>query len=159
MAKEFADLDNTTLLRLWSRVMTELHDRGVVRSSNNPLGDYCEELVAAHYGVKPVGGSNAGFDLTTPEEVLVQVKSRRLTARRPHVGHFSVMHGFDEHSFDEVAAVVLNEDFTLREAWSVPWQACDRHKRWNKANQGWVLAYTRRFLADPDIRRLDLALT
>jgi hypothetical protein len=60
MGDEFADLDETALLRLWSRVMTELHDRRVVRSSNNPVGDYCEELVTAHYGVEPVGGSNAG---------------------------------------------------------------------------------------------------
>jgi hypothetical protein len=66
------------------------------------------------------------------------------------------MHGFDEHAFHQVAAVVLNEDLTLREAWTVPWEVYDRHKRWNKANKAWVLAYTREFLAGPGLLKLDL---
>lgn len=154
---EFEHLSNRELLQLWSRVMAELRERNVVRSSNNPVGDHCELLVAAHYGVKPVGGSNPGYDLIRDGGARVQVKGRRVHSKSPDVGHWSVMHGLDEHAFDEVVAVVLNEDYSVREAWTVPWEAAKRLGRWNKANKGWVLPYTKAFLSDPDVRPLDLA--
>jgi hypothetical protein len=47
----FGRLDDGALLGLWASLMAELNRRGVVRSDNNPIGDYCEFLVAAHYEV------------------------------------------------------------------------------------------------------------
>ncbi len=156
MGNEFDGLDDVQLLRLWARVMAELRERDIVRSSNSPLGDYCELLVAAHFGVKPVGGSNPGYDLITNDGVRVQVKSRRLTSRSPRVGHFSVMHKLDEHGFDDLIAVVLNEDFSVKEAWLVPWDAAKRLGRFNNANNGHVLPYTQAFLNAPDIVACDI---
>lgn len=155
---EFEHLSDGELLQLWSRLMAELRERKVVRSSNNPVGDHCELLVAARFKVSPVGGSNPGYDLIRDGNVKVQVKGRRVQSRAHQVGHWSVMHGLDEHAFDEVVAVVLDEDFSVREAWTVPWAAADRLKRWNKANKGWVLPYTRKFLNDPDVTPLELVV-
>jgi hypothetical protein len=154
---EFEDLSDSELLQLWARVMTELRDRQVIRSSNNPVGDYCELIVAAHFGVASIGGSNKGYDLVRSGDLRVQVKGRRVTATQS-VGHWSVMHQLVEHGFDEIAAVVLSDDFTVREAWTVPWEAANRLKRWNDANQGYVLPYTQAFLRDPDVTTLDLSL-
>jgi hypothetical protein len=154
---EFEDLSESELLQLWTRVMSELRDREVIRSSNNPVGDYCELLVAAHFGVTPIGGSNKGYDLIRSGSVRVQVKGRRVTPSQ-RVGHWSVMHQLVEHGFDEIVAVVLNDDFSVREAWTVSWEAANRLKRWNEANQGYVLPYTQAFLRDLDVNALDLSL-
>jgi hypothetical protein len=154
---EFEDLSDSELLQLWTRVMSDLRDREVIRSSNNPVGDYCELLVAAHFGVTPIGGSNKGYDLIRSRHVRVQVKGRRVTPSQ-RVGHWSVMHQLVEHGFDEIVAVVLNDDFSVREAWTMPWETANRLKRWNEANQGYVLPYTKAFLRDPDVTALDLNL-
>lgn len=159
MADEFQTLSDGRLLQLWARVMTELRGRGVIHSSNNPIGDYCELLVAARFGVAPIGGSNKGYDLVRDGDVRVQVKGRRVTAEAPKVGHWSVMHQLVEHGFDEVVAVVVNEDFSVREAWTVPWEAADRLKRWNNANNGYVLPYTQAFLNDRAVTPLDVRVS
>lgn len=150
------DLSDPELLQLWSRLMAELHARGVVRSSNNPVGDYCELLVATHFRVEPEANSNLGHDLVTPAGTRVQVKGRRITARSPAVGHFSAIRKLEEREFDEVVAVVLNEDFSVREALRASWDAVNRQKRWNKRLEAWVLPYTQAMLADPDIKPFEL---
>jgi hypothetical protein len=158
MSTEFEHLKDAELLQLWSRVMAELREREVVRSSNNPVGDYCELLVAAHYGVTLVSGSNRDYDLIRDGNVHVQVKGRRVTAQSPTIGHWSAMRGLGHHAFEEVAAVALNEDYSLLGAWTVPWAAADRLKRWNKRLQAHVLPYTKAFLEDPDVTPLELAV-
>src|SRR6266545_3260578 len=83
----FARLDDAELLRLWASLMTELNRREVIRSDNNPIGDYCEFLVAAHYGVTPEGNSNAGHDVTAPDGSKIQVNGRRIRpdGRKPQL--------------------------------------------------------------------------
>lgn len=53
--------------------------------------------------------------------------------------------------------MVLNEDYSVREAWTVPWEAAKRLGRWNKANQAYVLPYRKAFLNDPDVAPLELS--
>lgn len=122
--------------------MAELRAREVIRSSNNPVGDYCEELVADHFGVEPLAGSNRDYDLIRRDglrEVRVQVKGRRVTSKSPHIRHWSAMRGVDQHGFDEVVAVPLNEDFSLLGAWTMPWEAAKRLQKGNKRLQAHVL--------------------
>lgn len=58
-------------------------------------------------GVTLVPGSNPDFDLVRDDGTRVQVKGRRVTSNRPHIGHWSAMRGLEEHRFDEVVAVAL----------------------------------------------------
>jgi hypothetical protein len=139
--------------------MAELREREVIRSSNNPVGDYSEKLVADHFGVEPIAGSNRDYDLIRRDglrEVRVQVKGRRVTSKSPHIRHWSAMRGVDEHGFDEVVAVALNEDFSLLGAWTVPWEAAKRLQKENKRLQAHVLPYNKEFREDPDVRELEL---
>ena len=39
-------LDNKQLLEVYCALMSELRERGVVRSANNPVADYTETLVS-----------------------------------------------------------------------------------------------------------------
>jgi hypothetical protein len=56
--------------------------------------------------------------------------------------------------FDEFIGIVLNEDFSLPEAWSAPWAAVNRLKR--KKGAGCVLGYKRAVLEDGEVRQIDL---
>jgi len=143
------------LLQLWARVMAELREREVIRSSNNPVGDYCELVVAAHFGVKPIAGSNRDYDLIRDGDIRVQVKGRRVISKSPRIGHWSAMRGVDEHGFDEVVAVALNEDFSLLGAWTVPWEAAKRLQKENKRLQAHVRPYNKEFREDPDVSALE----
>ena len=121
------DLKNTDLLRLWAKVMTALRDREVIRSSNNPVGDYCERLVAYHYDAELETNSQAGYDLVVDGQ-RIQVKGRR-RIEHSSPSHYSVFRGIDQKKFDVFIAVHLNEDFTVDSAWTMPWRAVKRISR------------------------------
>jgi hypothetical protein len=89
LSELFGGVDDGELLGLWASLMAELNRRGVIRSDNNPIGNYCGFFVAAHYGVTREGNSNAGHDVTTPDGVKIQVKGRRVRPDGPKPPHFS----------------------------------------------------------------------
>lgn len=155
----FQPLENGKLLALWAELMSELRERGVIRSGNNPIGDYCEFLVAAHYQVEPEAGSTAGHDLVTQEGVRVQVKARRLTRAGKLPPHYSTMRNLDSEPppFDVLVALILNSDFSVRDAWELSIDAVRRHARYRAHVNGWVLPTVRgAMLDDPEITRLEL---
>jgi len=60
--EDVSRLSTEDLLSLWSRIMSELRTRDVIRSSNNPVGDYAEGLVTRRFGLTLEGNSTSGFD-------------------------------------------------------------------------------------------------
>ena len=79
-----SNLDNKTireLLKLQVSVIDELRKRNVVRTGNNPLGDYTEWLVAKALGLNLVKNAMAGYDATSEDGVKIQIKGRRITKR------------------------------------------------------------------------------
>jgi hypothetical protein len=124
---ELPDLDpyrDIELLALWSAVMRKLHDRGVIRSSNNPVGDYCEGLVAAHFDVDVQPPSTKGYDVLA-SGVRYQVKGRRTTPRSKP-SHYSPIRDLEDRQFDYVIAVHLDEDFAVSASYLVTWEAVKR---------------------------------
>lgn len=110
------------LLALYSEIVEELLGRGVVRSTNNPVGDYAEYLVARAFGLSLVGNSSIGYDAISPDGIRYQVKSRRLTARNRsrQLGFFRGFHVSDGDPFDLLVAVLFNADFSIQRAALVP---------------------------------------
>lgn len=83
------------LLSLWAGTLRELHDRGVVRTFNNPIGDIAEELVAVHFQGERGSFSQVSWDVRTPDDELLQVKAlrRKVTQRlldHPDVSSFEL---------------------------------------------------------------------
>jgi hypothetical protein len=66
------------LLALWARTLRELHDRGVVRTFNSPIGDIAEELVSIHYGGTRGSFVQKSWDVQVGEELLQVNLGRRL---------------------------------------------------------------------------------
>jgi hypothetical protein len=52
------------LLALHAQIGEELRERGVVRSANNPTGDFAEYLFCAAFGWQQAPNSERGFDAT-----------------------------------------------------------------------------------------------
>jgi hypothetical protein len=159
IAALFGRLDDAALLGLWASVMSELTERGVVRSDNNPIGDYCEFLVAAHLGVIPEASSTAGYDVLAPDGAKVQVKGRRLISRGRKPPHFSAVRRLadDPPVFDYLVGVILNRDFSVAEAWEVPIECVRDYARYRPHTNSWSLPTINRAMqSDPRIKRINL---
>jgi len=94
--------------------MGELRRRSVVRSTNNPIADIAEELVAQHYKGQRAISSQAGWDVDTGTEKL-QVKAMRNTHYKR-----TTLSPIRSQNYDAVVVVVFNEDLTLNSAWYIP---------------------------------------
>jgi hypothetical protein len=95
---DLGSLSVRELLRLYSRVLTELIERGVVRSRNAPAGDLAEAIVAGAYRGELASPSEKSWDVRTADGVLLQVKCRVVEpgSRRTHV--FSPFRSWDFHA-------------------------------------------------------------
>ncbi|MDE3273973.1 DUF6998 domain-containing protein [Pseudoalteromonas sp. G4] len=91
------------LLQLQVSITNELKSRGVVRTQNNPLGDYTEWLVANALDLKLEANSKAGYDGLSKTGVRVQIKGRRVTPKN-NSRQLSAIRKYDEQDFDELAA-------------------------------------------------------
>jgi hypothetical protein len=66
------------LLQYYADIIDELKRRKIVRTVNNPLGDYTEWLVAQKLNLTLSGNSTAGYDAVDMVGTRYQIKSRRV---------------------------------------------------------------------------------
>ena len=113
--------DTQGLLALYGRILEELFERKVVRSTNNPVADYAEYLTARAFGLTLVANANIGFDAIGEDDVRYQVKSRRLTLRNKsrQLGFLRGL-GVSDDPFDCLVAILFEPDFRIRRAALVP---------------------------------------
>lgn len=127
---DLSGLSTRALLRLYADILTELVNRGVVRSRNAPAGDLGEHLVLRAYGGELGGRSEKSWDVRAADGRLLQVKTRLLAAgdRGSHV--YSPFRSFDfdaciflifdAHTYDLVQAVEVPAESVRTAAQPVP---------------------------------------
>jgi hypothetical protein len=81
MSIEHESLTIPELLQRYYEILDELRSRDIVRTSNSPIGDYAEWLVAKQLGLSLVANSNSGYDAIDSSGVKYQIKGRRVTVR------------------------------------------------------------------------------
>jgi hypothetical protein len=81
-AFRLARLTTIELLALTRAILSELKDRGVIRSGNAPTGDYAELLVKLATDGQLAPNSQKGWDLETAAGDRLQVKARVVTNPR-----------------------------------------------------------------------------
>ena len=113
------EMEVKELLQLQASITNELKDRGVVRTQNNPLGDYTEWLVANALDLELEANSKAGYDGISKAGIRFQIKGRRVTPKN-NSRQLSAIRKYDEKDFDELAAVIYNENFDVIEALLIP---------------------------------------
>ncbi len=112
-------LADDDLLRLWTRVMDELLQRGVVRTANNPIADYAESLVATRLDLQLAGRSTAGYDAIARDGTRFQIKARRLLRENAN-RRLSPIRNLDHDIFDVLVVVLFAADFSTRGIWQMP---------------------------------------
>ncbi|MGI2056161.1 DUF6998 domain-containing protein [Shewanella baltica] len=91
----------------------------MVRTKNNPLGDYTEWLVGKALDLELQTNSKAGYDGIDRNGVRVQIKGRRVTPDNKS-RQLSAICKYDEKDFDEFAAIIYDENFDVIEAVLIP---------------------------------------
>lgn len=112
-------LTELELLRLYGSILAEFRRRKVCRTSNNPVADYTEWLVASRLNLQLVGNSSAGHDAVGADGTRYQIKGRRLTALRRST-QLSGMRNLTNVNFDVLLGVMFNEDYSVAYAFAVP---------------------------------------
>ncbi|MBQ1076800.1 hypothetical protein KBX06_27165 [Micromonospora sp. C31] len=106
------------LLGLYSRILNELIQRGVVRSRNAPAGDLAESVVAKAYRGELAPQSEKSWDVRAAGGTLLQVKCRVI---EPGSRRTQVYSPFRSWSFDACVFVILNSvTYDIEQAVEVP---------------------------------------
>jgi hypothetical protein len=147
-------LSDEDLLDLWGRVMAVLRIRGIVRSSNSPIADFAETLVAKLLNLSLVAGSNASYDAVAPDGKRYQIKARRVTKANPS-RQLSAIRNLDKDGFDFLIAVVFDESgFKPREVWRFPVELVREHAKYRAHVNAHILYVSGAILADSRAQRL-----
>ncbi len=118
-----------SLLLLHSKIGDELRGRGLVRSSNNPVGDIAEYLFCAAYGWTQATSSKAGYDAIDQLGLRYQIKSRRLTAGNTS-RQMGALRNLTSQPFDMLAAVLFTSDFQVMRAALIPISVVAAHSKY-----------------------------
>jgi hypothetical protein len=116
---DLVKLDVIELLRLQAKATEELKRRKIVRTNNNPLGDYTEWLVAKQIKLTLVKNSKAGYDAISDAGVTFQIKGRRITPSNQS-RQLSAIRNYDSKDFDWLVAVIFDQNFNILNAYLVP---------------------------------------
>lgn len=145
------------LLNDFGRILDELRERGVIRSHNNPVGDYAEWLVSQALGLTLQNNSKSGFDAVDAEGVRYQIKGRRLHSRNKS-RQLGVIRNLQAKDFDFVVGVLFAEDFSVLEAYKIPHELVGSHSRFSKHQNGHILILKGAVLSAKGVLRVDKQL-
>ena len=133
------------LLATHSAVLAELQARNILRTGNNPTGDYVEWLVADRLGLTLEANSAVGFDACCADGMRYQIKGRRLaSAKAP--AQLGVIRNLQACHFDFLIAVVMHADWSVAYAAKIPHSALESAAKFRAHVNGHVLRMTRGIL-------------
>lgn len=146
-----SELTIKELLQLQAAATNELRVRGVVRTQNNPLGDYTEWLVAEALGLELQANSMAGYDGITKDGVRIQIKGRRVTPGN-NSRQLSAIRKYAEKDFDALAAIIYDEDFNVLEALLIPHEVVGDYASYREHVNAHILILKGPVLSDPRVQ-------
>jgi hypothetical protein len=149
------NLETKELLNLQAAVITELQERNIVRTQNNPLGDYTEWLVSKALDLELQSNSKAGYDGISKNGVRVQIKGRRITPKNKS-RQLSVIRKYEDKDFDLLAAVLFNESFEVIEAYLIPHEVVGQYAVHRNHVNARILILKGPILNDPRTERIEL---
>lgn len=152
-----SDLTDKELLQLQASATNELKARGVVRTQNNPLGDYTEWLVARALDLDLQTNSKAGYDGVSKDGVRIQIKGRRLTPANKS-RQLSAIRKYAEQDFDALAAVIYDEHFNIIEALLIPYEVVGKYASYRAHVNAHILILQGPILSDPRVQCIKQAV-
>lgn len=155
---DWSQLDDKQLLGTYCSLMKELKDRGVIRSSNNPVADYTETLVSRALGLSLEPQSQAGYDARGDNGTRYQIKGRRLTAHNTST-QLSALRNLAQRPFDTLAAVAYSQDLSVLYGALVPVEVVVELSRFSAHSNSHIFMFRRSVLEDPRVTDITSALT
>ena len=137
--------------------MTELRDRGIVRSSNNPVADYTETLVSRALGLSLESQSQAGYDARGADGTRYQIKGRRLTAHNKST-QLSALRNLAQRPFDVLAAVAYSQDLSVLYGALIPIEVVTELSRFTAHSNSHIFMFRRSVLEDSRVTDITAAL-
>ncbi|MBI5958578.1 MAG: hypothetical protein HY866_07585 [Chloroflexi bacterium] len=126
------------LLRLHSDILEELRHRDVLRSANNPTGDYGEFLFKQAYGWELEDNSYSGYDATDSNGTRYQIKCRRISP--PNASRqLSAIRNLPDKPFDFLAGVLLDQHYRVIRAAIVPFSIVKEYATYVEHVNAWRL--------------------
>jgi hypothetical protein len=131
------EMSLSDLLTLHAKVADELRNRGVTRSSNNPVGDYAEYLFCQAYGWKQENNSVSSFDaIDESNGKKYQIKSRRLTLHNTS-RQMSALRNLDSMGFDYLAGILFDKNYDVFRAAIIPHTVVLKSSKYGSHTNSW----------------------
>jgi hypothetical protein len=137
MSIELRELSTRALLGVFVAALAELRDRGVTRSTNNPIADYAERLFERALQLQLATKSTKGYDAPDGTGQKYEIKGRRITAHNKS-RQLSSLRGLDQKHFTFLAGVLFNEDFSVLRACLIPHEQVLLVSKYNPHTNGWI---------------------
>ena len=137
--KELQAMSEVELLQTHSAVITELFRRKVIKTRNPPIGDYTEWLVCSRLGLQDQRNSQAAYDATDNQGIKFQIKGRRSTANSVQ---FGAIRNLEQHGFDYVIAVIFDNNYAVRLAVKISYDAVRTLARFQAHTNSHILRLT-----------------
>jgi len=146
------------LLELHSAIIDDLKRRKVVRTRNNPVGDYTEWLVAKGLGLELAANSSAGFDALDAKGVKIQIKGRRIT-KENRSRQLGIIRKLDEKDFDQLIAVIFNEAYDVIDARLIPHEVIIDYAKYSDPQKGHILYLKGPILKDSRVKDISIHIS
>ncbi|MFA9595586.1 DUF6998 domain-containing protein [Citrobacter telavivensis] len=145
-----ASLSNLELLSLHSKILTVLRSREVIRTKNNPVGDYAEWLVSKALGMTLLSNSSAGADAIDADGMKVQIKARRVTPDNPS-RQLSALRNYEAADFDYLIAVIFDENYNILDSYKIPHEVIRDYARHSVHVNAHIINLKGAILTDPRV--------
>jgi hypothetical protein len=150
---ESESITTQQLLQYYVKIIDELRARKIVRTSNSPIGDYAEWLVANHLGLSLVVNSTSGFDAIDSSGTKFQIKCRRITSRNSS-RQLSAIRNLKNQDFDYLIAVLFNEQVDVTSVLKIPHAIIEKYARYRVHVNAHILILRGNILNDPMVEDL-----
>jgi hypothetical protein len=151
---DLKNLEKRDLLQLYGRLMEELRQRKLIRSSNNPVSDYAEKIVCEKLKLSIQGKSSKGYDAIDEKSgIKYQIKARRVTSHNKS-RQLGVIRNLDQKLFDYLIAVIFDESFKPIEIWRIPRETIPKYARYSQHQNGHILVLAGKVLEDKTATQL-----
>jgi hypothetical protein len=144
MTRPLEHLTTRQLLASYIAALSELKERGVTRSTNNPAADYAELLFTSALGLTLTAKSTKGHDATDTAGLKYEIKGRRITAHNGSC-QLGALRGLDASPFDFLCGVLFNEDFSVMRACVIPHHVVVEQAKYLSHTNSW------RFILRPSV--------
>jgi hypothetical protein len=124
------------LFDIHGKVLSELRERGVVRSTNKPIADYAEYLSARALSLSTSPKSTKGYDAKGPDNKKYEIKSRQITRQNPS-REVSALRDLDKRHFDYLIGVLFNEEFRVLRACRIPHSTVLKVAKYSNHTNAW----------------------